>query len=476
MSLERQIEIYPVTRIEGHGKVTLHLNDAGQVNDAWFQVTQFRGFEKIAEGRPFAEMPSLTARTCGICPVSHLLASAKACDGLLAVEIPAAAVTLRKVVNLAQILQSHALAFFYLASPDLLLGMDSDPASRNIFGVLEKHPEIARDGIALRKFGQEIIAWLAGKRIHPAWIVPGGVNKALERDVRDRILAQIPDAKAAVLRSLESYKIAVAAMADEIDGFGTFPSLFMGMVGPNGELEHYDGLLRVIDASGQVIADGLDPRNYQDFLEERIEPFSFLKSPFYKPLGYPEGMYRTGPLARLNVIASCGTPLADRELADFPGRGTGPQLGSFHYHHARLIEILYCLERIEELLAGDDVLSPRVRAVAGPNRLEAVGCTEAPRGLLWHHYKIDEAGLITWANMIIATGNNNLALNKGVLSTAQHFVKGERIEEGMLNRVEAVVRAYDPCLSCSTHAVGQMPLKIELRSSDNRLLDEAVRD
>ncbi|HWG85721.1 MAG TPA: nickel-dependent hydrogenase large subunit, partial [Deinococcales bacterium] len=236
-TLQRQIEIYPVTRIEGHGKVTLHLGDDGRVNDAWFQVTQFRGFEKLAVGRPFSEMPSLTARTCGICPVSHLIAASKACDGLLAVEIPAAAVKLRKVVNLAQILQSHALAFFYLSSPDLLLGMDSDPDKRNLFGVLEKHPDVARDGIGLRKFGQEIIEWLAGKRIHPAWIVPGGVNKPLERDVRDRILAQIPEAKRAVLRSLESYKIAAAAMADEIDGFGTFPSLFMGMVGPNGELE-----------------------------------------------------------------------------------------------------------------------------------------------------------------------------------------------------------------------------------------------
>lgn len=474
--MTRRIVIDPVSRIEGHGKITLQLDDAGRVSDAHFHVTQFRGFEKLAVGRPFAEMPALMARTCGICPISHLMAGAKAGDAILSVSIPPAAEKLRRIVNLAQILQSHALSLFHLSSPDLLLGMDSDPARRHLFGVAEAFLQFARDGIHLRKFGQQIIEKLAGKRIHPSWVVPGGVSAPLRADVRDEILAGIPGALAAVERTLEAFKPLLANFAAEIESFANFESLYMGLVDEEGGLEHYHGTLRMVGPQGEVVLDGFDPARYQEIIAERVEPYSFLKSPYYQPFGYPAGMYRVGPLARLNIAARCGTPRADAALAAFRELGTPVVQSSFHYHYARLVEMLYALERMETLLSAPDILSARVRAKGAVNALEGVGVAEAPRGTLIHHYKVDEDGLVRQVNMIIATGHNNLAMNKGVLQVARRFVEGSKLQEGMLNRVEAVIRTFDPCLSCSTHALGQMPLNVELRAADGRILDELRRD
>ncbi|NWG16452.1 MAG: Ni/Fe hydrogenase subunit alpha [Chloroflexi bacterium] len=473
--MAQQITINPVTRAEGHGKITIFLDDDGYVRDAQFHVTQIRGFEKFCEGRPFYEMPSLMARICGICPVSHLITSAKACDELMAVEIPETAQYLRRIMNLAQLVQSHALSFFHLASPDFLLGLDSDPVQRNIFGVMQSHPQIARDGIMLRKFGQQIIELLGGKRIHPGWIVPGGVSEPLTVEKRDQILATIPEALATIQRTLDWFKRTFDNYPEEIRTFANFPSLFMGMVNDEGELVHYEGHLRFVDATGKVVADGIRAEDYQDYIGEAVEPWSYLKFPYYKPAGYPDGIYRVGPLARLNIINFCGTPLADAEWAEFRELGRGAVLSSFHYHYARLIEILNGIERIEHILNKPDILSKNVRAYAEPNRLEGVGIAEAPRGTLLHHYRINEDGIITYANLIIATGHNNLAMNRGVLQVAKHFVSGMKMQEGMLNRVEAVIRAYDPCLSCSTHAVGQMPLQIQLLSPDGTILDELRR-
>ena len=476
--MAKQILIDLVTRIEGHSKITIQLDDQGEVADAQFHVTQFRGFEKFCEGRPFTEMPSLTARTCGICPVSHLMASAKACDALLAVEIPPTAAKLRRLMNLAQLVQSHALSFFHLSSPDLLLGMDSDPAKRNIFGVVEAHPTLAKDGIALRKFGQEIIAMLGGKRIHPAWAVPGGVSEPLSEEKRLKILEMIPEARAMIDRTLSWFKDILENFRDEIRTFGNFPSMFMALVSSqpahehNALLEHYDGKLRFVDASGNIVLDQVDPARYQDYIAESVEPFSYLKSPVFKSLGYPDGIYRVGPLARLNIIDRCGTPKADQEWTEFRALRRGVILSSFHQHYARLIEILYGIERIEQILQEADILDKHVRAFAKPNKLEGIGVAEAPRGTLIHHYKIDENGLIKWVNLIIATGHNSLAMNRSVKQVAQHYVKGAHLEEGMLNRVEAVIRSYDPCLSCSTHAIGRMPLHIQLIGPSGEVLDE----
>jgi len=474
-AVSKSIVIDPITRIEGHGKITLQLDANGRVEDARFHVTQFRGFEKFCEGRPFSEMPALMARICGICPVSHLIASAKACDALLAVRIPPTADKLRRIFGLAQVVQSHALSFFYLSSPDLLLGMDADPAKANLFGVLEKKPELARDGIHLRQFGQQIIERLGGKRIHPSWVVPGGVSEPLTELNRDAILAGIPEALAIAERTLGWFKSIMENFREEIGSFGNFPSLFLGIVKKDGGLTFYDGGIRIVNSAGEVLANGLDPADYREYIGEKVESWSYLKSPYYEPSGYPQGIYRVGPLARLNVADRCGTPRADQELAEFHELQRTAVLSSFHYHHARLVEILYCVERLEQLLTDPEILSKHVRAVAGPNCLEGVGCCEAPRGTLFHHYKIDEKGLIRWANLLIATGHNNLAMNRGILQVAKHFVHGERMTPGMLNRVEALIRTYDPCLSCSTHAFGAMPLVIQLFNASGDMVDEVRR-
>lgn len=473
--MTRKITISPVTRIEGHARITLHLNDDGVVEQARLHVTQFRGFEKFVEGRPFYEMPSLMARTCGICPVAHLIAGAKACDDLFAVEIPKTARNLRRMLNLAQILQSHALSFFYLSSPDLFFGMDAEPGKRNILEVLKENPEMARDGIRLRQIGQQIIELLGGKRIHPAWVVPGGVNAPLSEEHRDEIVASMPEALRIVRRTLDWFKERLADFRAEIRTFGNFPSLYLGLIDSNGNLEHYNGTLRLMDAAGNIIVDRHDTLEYAELIAEATEPWSYMKFPFYRDMGYPKGMYRVGPLARLNLVDGCGTSLADRELTEFREGADGPVSSSFHYHWARLIEIVFCCERIEQLLMDPDILSTHVRARAHPNSFDGIGVTEAPRGTLIHHYRIDKDGLVTWANFIIATGHNNLAMNRALLQVARNFVEGDKIEEGMLNRVEAIIRAFDPCLSCSTHAVGQMALDIELYSEAGDLLDRRGR-
>jgi NAD-reducing hydrogenase large subunit len=469
--MNREIVIDPVTRIEGHSKITITLDESGKPQDARFHVTQMRGFEKFVEGRPFQEMPALMARICGICPVSHLMASAKACDALMRVNIPRPAIHLRRIMNLAQIIQSHALSFFYLSAPDLLLGMDSDPAQRHIFGIAAAYPELARDGVKLRKFGQQIIEILGGKRIHPGWVVPGGVSEKLSPEKHETLVNMLPEPLAIAQRTLAWYKTVYGRYQEEIDSFANFSSLFLALSNDSDTLEMYDGRLRFVDQNGDTLSE-CAPREFETLIAEAVEPDTYLKSPYYKPLGYPNGMYRVGPLARLIAAQSCGTPLADQEMEDF--RKLNP-LSSFHYHYARLIEILYSIERMAQLLAEHDIMDERVRAYAAPNRHHGVGVSEAPRGTLIHQYAIDDDGLIRHANLIIATGHNNLAMNRGVLQVAQRFITSPTLSEGMLNRVEAVIRAFDPCLSCSTHAIGEMPLHIELRGADGSLLDECKR-
>ena len=474
--MKQLITIEPITRIEGHARIQLFLDDAGQVQNARFQVTQFRGFEKFVEGRPFFEMPSLTARTCGICPISHELASAKACDQLLAVAIPETAKQLRRVLNLGQIIQSHALSYFYLSAPDFLLGMDHPPASRNFFGLAAAHPQFARDGIRLRQFGQQVIERLAGRRIHPAWVVPGGVRSPLDERARDELLREIPTVKTLALDHLHRFKQSLEQHEEYIQIFAHFPSLFLGLTDRDGNLEHYDGGMRIIDPTGALVVDHLAPSRYREVIDEAVEPWTFLKFPYYKPQGYPEGMYRVGPLARLNLAARCGTELADQELLQFRSLVDGLHLGSFYAHYARLIEVVYAIEMIEKLLSDRAILDSTVRAVAGVNKCEGIGVTEAPRGTLIHHYRVNGDGLLEWANLIIATGHNNLAMNRGILQAARRYLDGVTPREGLLNRIEAVIRAFDPCLACSTHAVGAMPLIVEVIGPDGSILGQLQRD
>jgi NAD-reducing hydrogenase large subunit len=468
----KTIIIDPVTRIEGHSKITINLNDDGSVDQAYFHVTQLRGFEKFVEGRPFHEMPSLMARICGICPVSHLVASAKACDMLMSVRIPPVAAKLRTVMNLAQVAQSHALSFFYLSSPDLLLGMDADPAGRNILGVHKANPELAMRGIKLRKCGQSIIELLGGKRIHPGWLVAGGVSAPLSQEHHEAILKMLPEAIKMAEDTFDWFLQKISAFNEEIEVFAAVPSLYMSLIGKDGSLETYDGDIRVTDDDGNIIIDRMPSEDLGSILEERITEYSYLKSPYYRPMGYPNGAYRVGPLARLRLAKACGTPRADRALAEFRKLNLK---SCFHYHTARLIEIIHAYEKIESLLNEPAILSEHVRAYAAANNFEGVGVSEAPRGTLMHHYKIDKNGLITYADLVIATGHNNIVMNKGITEVAKKYIRGNQLTDGILNRVEALIRSYDPCLSCSTHAFGQMPLHIMLVDIQGRILSEVRR-
>jgi len=402
--MSKRIVIEPVTRIEGHAKISIFMDNEGNVSDAEFHVVEFRGFEKFCEGRPYGEMPGITQRICGICPVSHTLASAKAGDAIMAVEIPPAANKLRRLMNLGQFVQSHALSFFLLSAPDFLLGWDTPPEQRNVFGLIASNTELARAGIRLRQFGQEVIEMLGGKKIHPAWAVPGGVRNPLTEEGRARIRAWLPEAFNTTRLAFDLFEKTMETHEREIQIFGNFPSLFMGLVTPDGSWEHYDGNLRVMDSSGSIIADQLDPRKYEEFIGESVQGSSYLKSPYYTPLGFPDGMYRVGPLARLNVCERMGVPQADAELRKFKSLGRGAVTSSFLYHYARLVEILAAIEHIERLMDDPELLGENLRADAGINALHGVGVSEAPRGTLFHDYTVDRDGLLQKVNLIVATG------------------------------------------------------------------------
>lgn len=475
--MSRVLKIDPITRVEGHGRVTVHLDESGKVTAARFHVVEFRGFEKFCERRHFSEMPTLTERICGICPVSHHLAAAKAVDAICGVKPTPTARMLRDLMHMGQMIQSHALSFFHLSSPDLLLGFDCPPESRNIFGIIAANPDIARKGIRLRQFGQDVIAAVGGRKIHPDVCVPGGMNRALKTEDRDSLLQRVAEAK-------ENTRLGIKLLLDYcgknrefVDSFGSFPSNYMGLVTTEGKLEHYDGLLRMMNPAGEILEDFYDPNSYLSLIAEATEDFSYLKFPFYRPLGYPEGSYRVGPLARLNVCDSAGTPEADKELITFREIGSGGKVeGSMYYHYARLIEIMFGIERVEQLLAhpeicGDDLIAESYQILP-----EGIGVIEAPRGTLFHHYMVDETGGIERVNLIVASGQNNYAMNKAVTDVALRHVDGANLTEPMLNKVEAAVRCYDPCLSCSTHAIGQMPLRIELLDAAGNVLDVLSRE
>lgn len=468
-----KIIIDPVTRIEGHSKITIQLDDTGSVSGAYFHVTQYRGFEKFIEGRPFYELPGIMGRICGICTISHELASAQACEAIMSVRVMGTARKLREIVNYASLLQSHALSFFYLSSPDLLLGMDADINKRSIFGLLDSHPEVVRDGVRLRRFGQQVIERMAGRRLHPTWIVAGGVSEPLSDEVRREILGEIPEIYPILRRSLDWFKRALDDYRDEIRTFANFPTLFLSLVNEHEPvLELYRGRLQFYDPTTKKTLVDFHRDEYAQYIGEATEPFSFLKSPYYKPLGYPDGIYRVGPLARLSIAPNLGTPQADQELAEFRDLN---HLSSFYFHYARLIECLHAVERIEALLNEPDILNKRVRAHAAANVENGVGVTEAPRGTLIHHYQVDEQGRVTWGNLIVSTTHNNLAMNRGVLQVARRYIDADQLTDGMLNRVEAVIRTFDPCLSCSTHAQNQLALHVQLRGPEGELLDEARR-
>jgi NAD-reducing hydrogenase large subunit len=472
----RRVAIDPISRVEGHGKVTLLLDDAGHVREARLHIIEFRGFEKFIQGRPYWEVPVMVQRLCGICPVSHHLAAAKALDAVVGGTITASAEKIRRLMHYGQILQSHALHFFHLASPDLLFGFESPLQQRNIVGVAAAHPEIARQGVLLRKFGQEVIRVTAGKRIHGTGAVPGGVNKAVSRAERDALAAEVEQmvrwSRDAVTLARHLHE-SNAALYDE---FGLFRSHLLSLVRDDGALDLYDGHLRLRDARGQIVRDDLACKDYASYIHEEVKTWSYMKFPFIAELGPTRGWYKVGPLARVQNCDFIPSALAEAERRDFIAHGEGePIHAPLAYHWARMIEMLHAAEVIRDLLDDPDILGGE-RMTSGPRGREGVGIIEAPRGTLIHSYRVDDDDLLSYCDLIVSTTHNNQAMNEAVRQVARRYLDGRQLTEGLLNHIEVAIRAFDPCLSCATHALGKMPLTVELLDADGSVLARALRD
>ncbi|WP_131110618.1 Ni/Fe hydrogenase subunit alpha [Sulfuricystis thermophila] len=473
----KRIAIDPLSRVEGHGKVTLLLDEHERVCQARLHIVEFRGFEKFIEGRPYWEVPVMVERLCGICPVSHHLAAAKAMDMIVGSRIPPTAEKIRRLMHYGQILQSHALHFFYLASPDLLFGFDAERAKRNIVGLAASHPEIARKGVLIRKYGQEVIRLTAGKRIHGTGAIPGGVNKSLSQDERAALLKDIYTIIGWSREAVELVKRLFETHREHYRDFARFSAPAMSLVAPSGAMDLYEGGLRARLSNGATLFDHADYRRYWEFIGEDVKPWSYMKFPFFKALGDAErGWYRVGPLARVTLCDFIPTPLADHERREFlafdDGRAAGATLG---YHWARMIEMLHAAETIKELLHDEDICGKELLA-SGERQERGVGVIEAPRGTLIHHYRVDENDLVIRANLIVSTTHNNQAMNEAILAVAHQYLDGQQITEGLLNHVEVAIRAFDPCLSCATHALGRMPLEVEILGADGTARERLVRD
>jgi len=469
--------IEPLTRVEGHGKVTLLLDDDNQVKQARLHIVEFRGFEKFIQGRPYWELPVLVQRLCGICPVSHHLAAAKATDQLVGVnQLTPPAEKIRRLMHLGQILQSHALHFFHLSSPDLLFGYDDEVMHRNIVGVLQEYPEIAKQGVMLRKFGQEVIRITSGKRVHGTGAIPGGVNKSITRDERDYLQADIQQI---IEWSQGALELAKKLFYEDIEHnwqFAIIHTNMMGLCRDDGALDLYHGGLRARKPDGSIIFDNVDYRAYGGLIHEQVKPWSYMKFPFIISMGQDEGTYRVGPLARINNCDFIDTPLAEAARIEFRALADeGLVQSTLAYHWARMIETLYCAEGIQVLLNDPDLLSNDLLA-KGDMQPEGIGVIEAPRGTLFHHYKINEEGLVTRANLIVSTTNNNRAMNQSIRRVALDHLNGNELTEPLLNHIEVAIRAYDPCLSCATHALGKMPLEVELIKADGTVADRLFRN
>jgi NAD-reducing hydrogenase large subunit len=471
----RRVAIDPVSRVEGHGKVTILLDAHNKVQQVRLHIVEFRGFEKFIEGRPYWEVPVMVQRLCGICPVSHQLAASKALDRMLGATPTPSADKIRRLMHYGQVMQSNALHFFHLSSPDLLFGFDSEMNRRNIVGVAQAHPDIAKKGILLRKFGQEVIRITSGKRIHGTGSVPGGVNKhvsledraMLQRDV-DQMIAWAQDS-VNLVEQLHSQNRAL------YDAFGSFQSNMLSLVRADGALDLYDGVVRARDASGKILLDGACAQSYLDVIEEEVKPWTYMKFPFLKKLGREAGWYRVGPLARIQNCDFIPTPLAQARRQEFLAWGQGQMIhATLAYHWARMIEVLHCMEVIRDLLDDPDILSGDLMAT-GQRQRGGVGVIEAPRGTLIHHYEVGDNDLVSFGNLIVSTTHNNQAMNEAVRSVAREYLDGRTLTEGLLNHIEVAIRAYDPCLSCATHALGQMPLDVALVGPDGALVDRIVK-
>ena len=471
----RRVAIDPVSRVEGHGKVTILLDAQSRVQQVRLHIVEFRGFEKFIEGRPYWEVPVMVQRLCGICPVSHHLAASKAFDRVLGATTTPSAQKIRRLMHYAQVMQSHALHFFYLAAPDLLFGFDSEANRRNIVGVAQAHPEIARKGVLLRKFGQELIRATAGKRIHGTGSVPGGVNKHVSAPDHALLQRDLPQM---LIWAQEAVQIASQLHAQNpalYDSFGHVPSSILSLVRADGALDLYDGAIRARDAQGKILFDAVRDQDYLDLIEEEVKPWTYMKFPFLKHLGAELGSYRVGPLSRLQNCDFIPSELAEVQRREFVAAGRGePIQAVLAYHWARMVELLHCVEVIRDLLDDADILRGELMA-DGARQRSGVGVIEAPRGTLIHHYEVGEDDLVTRCNLIVSTTHNNQAMNQAVRSVARQYLDGRELTEGLLNHIEVAIRAFDPCLSCATHALGQMPLDVSLLGAGGELIDRVQK-
>ena len=471
----RRVAIDPVSRVEGHGKVTILLDAQNRVQQVRLHIVEFRGFEKFIEGRPYWEVPVMVQRLCGICPVSHHLAASKAFDRVLGVTVTPSAQKIRRLMHYAQVMQSHALHFFYLAAPDLLFGFDSEVNRRNIVGVAQAHPEIARKGVLLRKFGQELIRATAGKRIHGTGSVPGGVNQHVSAQDHARLRRDLPQMLAWAQDAVQIARELHAQNPALYDSFGRVPSSILSLVRADGAMDLYDGVIRVRDAAGRTVADAVPDQDYLDLIEEEVKPWTYMKFPFLKHLGADLGSYRVGPLSRLQNCDFIPSELAEVQRREFVAAGRGePVQAVLAYHWARMVELLHCVEVIGGLLDDPDILRGELMA-RGTRQRSGVGVIEAPRGTLIHHYEVGEDDLVTRCNLIVSTTHNNQAMNQAVRSVAREYLDGRELTVGLLNHIEVAIRAFDPCLSCATHALGQMPLDVSLLGAGGELIDRVQK-
>ena len=473
----KTLVIQPVSRIEGHAKVSIQLNDAGNVEDARVNVIELRGFERFCVGKPVEEMPRITTRICGVCPWSHHLASAKTTDAVFGVEPAPAGVKLRKLCNSIAYMEEHILHFYILAGPDFVMGPDAEYPVRNVIGMVGAVPDVAKRVVKVRHMCAKMLEVVAGKSIHPAAAVPGGFSRPLQPEERQALLPMAEECL-----DLAKFSIAFAKenifpkYLDVVKTVGTITSGFLGTVTEEGALDLYDGKLRMMFADGSF--EEFQPEEYTDYIGEHVEPWSYLKFPYAKRRGpfaledNAPSLYRVNSLARINVADCIPTPLAQRELEEFRANFGRPAQLTLLYHWARLIELLYNAEMAVQLLNDPEITSRETRLKVTPRAARGVGVVEAPRGTLIHDYTTDEDGLLTHVNLLVATCQNNSAINLSVKQAAQALIKDGQYDQGTLNTVEMAIRAYDPCLSCATHRMdGRLPVKLDIYGPDGNLIE-----
>ncbi|UCG68522.1 MAG: Ni/Fe hydrogenase subunit alpha [Thermoplasmata archaeon] len=476
--MAKTLTIAPVSRIEGHGKVTIQLDDAGNVADTFVNVVELRGFEKFCIGRPVEELPRIVTSICGVCPWSHHLASAKANDAVFGVEPPSTGKKLRDLCNSIAYTEEHILHFYFLAGADFVMGPSAAYAVRNVIGIAGQHPEIGKKVVRNRHLGARMLEIISGKAIHPVTAVPGGYSKPLTEDERQKVLPMAEEVLEFAKFTIKFAKENIfPKYLDTVKSLGVINTGFLGTVAEDGSLNCYDGKLRLMKPDGSFEDFTYD--QYTDHISEHIEPWSYLKFPYAKKWGEgfdmnleaPKGIYRTNTLARINVADKMATPLAQEEFTEFRNQFGRPAQLTLLYHWARLIELLYHAEHLVDLLNDPEITSTETRAAVTPRAARGVGVVEAPRGTLIHDYETDEKGMVKNVNLIVGTTHNNAPINMSVKQAATTLIKGGTYDEGILNQVEMSIRAYDPCLSCATHNLdGTIPVKVDIYDHKGKLL------